>query len=48
MTQTDGSRATGTFGGPRIANPLSPDEVNERFGNRSNPVDYSAPPEAKR
>ncbi len=41
MTQTDVQRATGTFGG-------SNQEVVNRFGNRPSPVEYTAPPEAKR
>lgn len=54
MTQTDLARATGTFGNTSAAGgkaspkPLSPDEVSERFGSPSNPVDYSSPPESKR
>lgn len=40
LTQTDAQRATGTFGGGQ--------EVVDRFGNRPNPVEYTAPPEAKR
>ena len=48
MTQSDLSRATGTFGSVAAAKPLSPNEVVDRFGNRPNPVEYTAPPEAKR
>ena len=48
MTQTDVSRATGTFGAPGSSKPLSPSEVVDRFDNRANPVEYMAPPEAKR
>lgn len=48
MTQTDASRATGTFGNTSSPKPLSPDEVVDRFGNRPNPVEYTSPPEAKR
>ena len=40
LTQTDVERATGTFG--------RQDEVVDRFGNRTNPVEYTSPPEAKR
>lgn len=40
LTQTDVQRATGTLG--------SVQEVVDRFGNRPNPVEYTAPPEAKR
>lgn len=39
LTQTDVQRATGTFGSQ---------EVVDRFGNRPSPVEYTAPPEAKR
>jgi uncharacterized membrane protein len=48
MTQTELSRATGTFGSPGSAKPLSPNEVVDRFGNHNNPVEYTAPPDAKR
>jgi len=54
MTQSDASRATGTFGvsgshgAAGTAKPLSPDEVADRFGGRTNAVDYTSPPEAKR
>jgi uncharacterized membrane protein len=47
MTQTEASRATGTFG-PSSGRPLSPNEVVDHFGSGNNPVDYAAPPEAKR
>jgi uncharacterized membrane protein len=47
MTQTEATRATGTFG-PSSGKPLSPGQVMDRFDGGSNPVDYSAPPEAKR
>jgi len=40
LTLTDAQRATGTFG--------AGNEVVDRFGNRPNPVEYTAPPEAKR
>lgn len=48
MTQTDLARATGTFGASPGSKPLSPNEVVDRFGNRPNPVEYTAPPESKR
>ncbi len=44
MTQTDVSRATGTYGS--AAAPA--DTAVDRFGNRANPVEYTAPPDAKR
>ncbi len=39
LTQSDAQRATGTFGSQ---------DVVDRFSNRPNPVEYTAPPEAKR
>ncbi len=53
MTQTDISRATGTYGtsSPAAAGSTSPApsrEVVDRFGKPANPVEYSSPPEAKR
>lgn len=42
MTQTDVSRATGTYG--RVPAPSAVD----KFGNSANPVEYTSPPEAKR
>ncbi|MGH9521296.1 MAG: SRPBCC family protein [Terriglobales bacterium] len=42
MTQTDVSRATGTFG------PEPTPTAVDKFGNRANPVEYTSPPEAKR
>lgn len=42
MTQTDVSRATGTFG------PEPTPSVTDKFGGRANPVEYTSPPEAKR
>jgi len=47
MTQTEASGATGTFGAGS-SKPLSPNEVVDRFGNGNNPVEFTAPPEAKR
>lgn len=41
MTQTDSKRATGTYGG-------STNSEVDKFGNRTNPVEYTSPPEAKR
>lgn len=43
MTQTDVSRATGTYGTPAVS-----EETVDRFGNKTNPLEYTAPPEAKR
>ncbi len=48
MTQTEASRATGTFGASPSSRPLSPNDVADRFGNPANPVEFTAPPEAKR
>lgn len=42
MTQTEVSRATGTYGSM-----LTPTSV-DNFGQRANPVEYTSPPEAKR
>lgn len=42
MSQTEVSRATGTFGPDPIP------AVVDKFGNRVNPVEYTSPPEAKR
>jgi uncharacterized membrane protein len=46
MTQSDLSRATGTFGGSN--SPAPPTGTVDRFGNRTNPVESSSPPDAKR
>jgi uncharacterized membrane protein len=45
MTQSDASRATGTYGGVPAVSGETP---VDRFGNRANPVEYTSPPEAKR
>ncbi len=45
MTQSDVSRATGTFGSN---SPAPSKEAVDRFGSPANPVEYTSPPEAKR
>ncbi len=46
LTQTDAKRATGTFGDS--SSPAPAKEAVDRFGQRATPVEYTAPPDAKR
>jgi hypothetical protein len=43
MTKSEAKRATGTFGAPNKSA-----ESVDKLGTRPNPVEYTAPPEAKR